>query len=353
MSDAADKVVEASPDKKARAKKKGDVESSQELVTAAALLGLLLGLFASVPFAQSLASELKILLLRPEGAGAAVLFEGLGWRFIRAGLFFVLPLAVFPAAATLIALAVQDAIVFAPQRIAPKLDKVSPIKGAGKKFGPQALLEFVKSMVKVVALSSVGVTALVFEAGRISRAFAAPPIALPQLLLRELLVMLAIGVAITGAAALIDLPLVRAQREKRLKMSRQEAADEQKEQEGDAGLKAQRRKRAEAIALHQMMQEIKTADVVMTNPTHYAVALKWDRTGGELPRCVAKGVDEIALRLRSAAFDAGVPIKEDPPAARALYASVEMGDPVKPEHFQAVAAAIRFADRMRALRRKG
>jgi flagellar biosynthetic protein FlhB len=351
MSDAADKVVEASPDKKKRAKGKGDTESSQELVTAAALLGLLLGLFASVPFATNVAAELKILLMRPESVASAVLFEGMGARFIRAGMFFVLPLAVFPAAATLIALAVQDSIVFAPQRIQPKLDKISPIKGAGKKFGPQALLEFVKSMVKVLLLSAAGTAVIIFEAGRLGRAFAAPPAALPQLLLRELLTILAIGVAISTAVALVDLPLVRAQREKRLKMSRQEAADEQKEQEGDAGLKAQRRKRAEAIALHQMMAEVKKADVVMTNPTHYAVALKWDRSGGELPRCVAKGTDEIALRLRAAAFDAGVPIKEDPPATRALHAGVEIGDPVKPEHFAAVAAAIRFADRMRTLRR--
>jgi len=102
-----------------------------------------------------------------------------------------------------------------------------------------------------------------------------------------------------------------------------------------------------SIATNKMMHDVPKADVVIVNPTHYAVALQWDRAGGAAPICVAKGVDELAGRIREIAAIAGVPIKSDPPSARAIYASIEVGDEVKREHFAAVAAAIHFADAIR------
>ena len=95
------------------------------------------------------------------------------------------------------------------------------------------------------------------------------------------------------------------------------------------------------------MQEVPRADVVVVNPTHYAVALKWSRKPGEVPICVAKGVDEIAARIRQRAMETGVPIHADPPTARALFASTDLGAPIQPDHYRAVAAAIRFAEAMR------
>ena len=162
---------------------------------------------------------------------------------------------------------------------------------------------------------------------------------------------MAITLALSLVFALIDVPFTRARHESRLKMSRQELQDEQKENEGDQNIKAQRRRRAEKIALNSMLKEVKEADVLIVNPTHYAVALKWERNGPHLPRCVAKGTDDVALRLRQAAHTAGVPIREDAPTARSLYRGVGLGEPVCPEHFAVVAAAIRFADRARAARR--
>ena len=97
----------------------------------------------------------------------------------------------------------------------------------------------------------------------------------------------------------------------------------------------------------QMLQDVARADVVLVNPTHYAVALKWQRGDRTAPICLAKGVDDIATRIREKASEAGVPIHRDPPTARAIYASVEIGDPIRPEHFKSVAAAIRFAEAMR------
>ena len=115
-------------------------------------------------------------------------------------------------------------------------------------------------------------------------------------------------------------------------------------------MKAQRRSRAEAIATNRMLLDVPKADVVIVNPTHFAVALKWSRAKGSAPVCVAKGEGEVALRIREVAATAGVPIHADPPTARALHATVEIGREIAPEHYRAVAAAIRFADRMRQRR---
>ncbi len=104
--------------------------------------------------------------------------------------------------------------------------------------------------------------------------------------------------------------------------------------------------------MSQMMKDVPTADVVIVNPTHYAVALKWSKLPGAAPVCVAKGVDEIAAAIRRTAIEAGVPIHSDPPTARALHATIDIGQEIHEEHYRAVAAAIRFAERMR-LRARG
>ena len=128
--------------------------------------------------------------------------------------------------------------------------------------------------------------------------------------------------------------------------------DENKQSDGDPHAKSQRRQRGQEIALNQMLLDVGKADVILVNPTHYAVALKWQRGDRSAPICVAKGVDEIAARIREAAAVAGVPVHSDPPTARAVHASVKVGHPIRPEHYAAVAAAIRFAEAMRKRARK-
>ena len=349
--DAAEKVQEASPQKKQRARQKGDTPVSAEATTAAAFIALLVAIAASAPWAAGFASELRLFFLRPDEASGAVLFGELGGRAIFAALGFVLPMVALPAIASLIAIGVQGGIILAPNKLTPKIDKISPIKGAEKKFGPQGLFEFFRSSMKAVTLAIAGWLYLIFEAERLAQAFGHNAAALPALLLREALIIIAITAGASVVFALIDVPFTRARYESRLKMSRQELQDEHKENEGDQNIKAQRRKRAEQIAMNSMLKDIKTSDVLIVNPTHYAVALKWERGGPSLPQCVAKGTDELALRLRQEAHAAGVPIREDAPTARSLYATVQLGDPIKPEHFAVVAAAIRFAERARATRR--
>jgi flagellar biosynthetic protein FlhB len=133
----------------------------------------------------------------------------------------------------------------------------------------------------------------------------------------------------------------------RNRMSRKEMMDEFKESEGDPHFKAARRQRAQEVATNRMLADVERADVVVVNPTHYAVALRWERGKGGAPICVAKGIDEIARIIRERAAAHGVPIHSDPPCARAIYATVELGQEVRADHYRAVAAAIRFADAMR------
>ena len=156
-------------------------------------------------------------------------------------------------------------------------------------------------------------------------------------------IVLALSLAIGG----LDYGWQRLSHTRRNRMSRQEVLDEHKSTEGDPHMKQQRRQRGMEIAMNQMLADVPKADVVIVNPTHYAVALAWDRAAGGAPVCVAKGVDEIAARIREAAARAGVPLHSDPPTARTLHASVEIGARIHPDHYRAVAAAIRFADTLR------
>ena len=136
------------------------------------------------------------------------------------------------------------------------------------------------------------------------------------------------------------------------RMSHKEIRDEHKEVEGDPHLKQERRARAQQVASRQMVAEVKTADVVIVNPTHYSVALKWSRKPGEAPVCVAKGIDQVALQIREIARENGVPIHSDPPTARALHARLQVGDQIQEDHFRAVAVAIRFAEEIRQKARR-
>lgn len=153
--------------------------------------------------------------------------------------------------------------------------------------------------------------------------------------------------AIAVAIAAVDYLWQRYDHERKLRMSYEEVKRDSKETEGDPYMKQARRRRAEEIATNQMLQDVPKSDVVIVNPEHYAVALTWSRKKGEAPVCVAKGVDAVAAAIRARAAEAGVPIHRDPPTARTLYAAVKIGTEIHPEHYRAVAAAIRFAEDIR------
>jgi flagellar biosynthetic protein FlhB len=305
---AGEKTHEATPRRLEKAREDGDLPRSPDAQTFAAYIGF----------------------------GVAMLLAG-GWAVERLG-GALIPFLDRPH---------ESSIVVAPSRILPKLSRLSPIENARNKYGPKGLVEFAKSAVKLGALGTVLGVAVWGEADRLAQYARIDARLMGHLLAHQFWLIMVGVLLVAGLIAIFDLIWQRLAYLKRLQMTHQELKEEGKQAEGDPYLRARRRERARQIANNQMMLAVPEADVVIVNPTHYAVALKWHRHDGSAPVCLAKGVDEVALAIRTRAEEAGVPVRSDPPTARALHGLIEVGDEVQPDHFQAVAAAIIFADEMR------
>lgn len=346
-----DKTYDATPQKLLEARKKGEVAKSTDLMTAAAYFGLLIALLAmGADSVAQLGTALMVLIDRaPE---LSPLFITGGINAAMGGIFSavtaaILPLFLIPAVCVVLAVFAQRAWVFAPSKLQPKLSRISLIENAKNKFGRNGLFEFAKSFAKLVIYS---VCLALFIQARLPEILASvetsPQIAL-SLMVQLCLGFLSLVVLIATVIGGIDAIWQHFEHLRKNQMSRKEITDETKNSEGDPHLKQERRQRAMEIAQNQMMTEVPKADVIIVNPTHFAVALKWSREKGDAPVCVAKGVGGIAHTIRKAGAAAGVPIHSDPPTARALYANTEIGHQIAPDHYQTVAAAIRFAERMR------
>jgi flagellar biosynthetic protein FlhB len=349
--DSGEKVHDATPERLAEARRQGDVPRSADANAAAAYLGLLFATLAVGAWSvDRAASVLMVFLDQPDRLVGLVLGPGgagLSAAIVGDAMQAIAPFFLAPFAAVLVSLFAQRAIVFSASKLEPKLSKLSPLSNAQQKFGPTGLVEFGKATTKLVAIAVVLVVMLRDDIDKMVGAATADPRVLGALLADELVAVLTAASLIAIAIAGVDLVWQRFDHGRKLRMSLEDIKEEFKRSEGDPHVKAQRRARAEAIATNRMMLDVPKADVVIVNPTHYAVALKWSRAKGSAPVCIAKGEGEVALRIREVAAIAKIPIHSDPPAARALHATVEVGREIAPEHYRAVAAAIRFADRMR------
>ena len=260
---------------------------------------------------------------------------------------FLATVFLVPIGAVIASAIAQQSVTFAPSKLAPKLSKISPISNAKQKYGPSGLFEFLKSFVKLAVFTIC--LALFFHAeiaAIITTPFLEPRISISYL--GELfLSFLAIVIAVSAAVGAVDFLFQYFEHRRKLRMTRKEMTDETKESEGDPFIKQERRQRGRDIAMAQTLQEVETADVVITNPTHYAVALRWSRLPGSAPVCVSKGIDEFARAIRERAAEHSVPVHADPPTARALHATTEIGAEIPQDQYRAVATAIRFAETMR------
>lgn len=350
-----EKVHEPTPRRLEQAREKGNVAKSTDVTAAAAYIGLVVALFAGGIMAlERGAGSLTVFLAHPDRLEGLVLGPGgtrLTGEILGQVVLALAPVFLVPLAAVVAALVAQRAVTFAPDKIKPKLNRLSIVQNAKQKFGPTGLVQFLKAFVKLCAIAAALTLILWGEIGRIVGSVRAAPPAVAGMMMELLMTLLVAATAIAVTIAAIDVAWQQYDHRRKLRMTHQELKDEVKQSEGDPYLKAQRRQRAEAIATNRMLLDVPGADVVIVNPTHYAVALKWSRARGSAPACVAKGVDGVALKIRERAEASGVPIHSDPPSARALHATVEIGQEIRPEHYRAVAAAIRFADRMRATAR--
>jgi flagellar biosynthetic protein FlhB len=228
----------------------------------------------------------------------------------------------------------------------PRVNRISPAAGLKRLFSALALANFVKGLLKLTVMGAV-LTALLWpERNRAEGlTWSDPATILP--LTRDLsLKLLGAVVAMLAIVAAADYLFQYRQWYERQKMTLRELKDEFKESEGDPTIKGKLKQTRQARMRKRMIAAVPKATVVITNPTHYAVALQYER-GMDAPLCVAKGVDELALKIRDIARDHSVPIVENPPLARALHATVEVDDAIAPEHYKAVAEVISFVMRLR------
>ncbi|PIE08348.1 MAG: flagellar biosynthesis protein FlhB [Rhodobacterales bacterium] len=346
-----DKQHEPTQKKLDDARKKGEVPRSADMGTAASYAGFLA---VATVFGAGLLKHLGATLaglLDRAGPLSEEVFSGGGQnvfgRLIVDVSARVVPWILVPALLVLALNIALRSLAVGPGKLKPRLSRINPVSNAKNKFGRSGLFEFAKSFAKLTIYSVIlgvflwSVLPEVLETVALTPALVT--VVLLKLGVRFFSLVLVVAIVIGG----VDYLWQHAEHMRKNRMSRKEIMDEAKSNEGDPQMKQQRRQRGYDIAMNQMLADVPDADVVVVNPEHYAVALKWSRLPGEAPVCVAKGVDEIAARIREAAMEAGVPIHRDPPAARAIHATVGIGEEIRPEHYQAIAAAIRFAEKMR------
>ncbi|MBK5934077.1 flagellar biosynthetic protein FlhB [Rhodovulum imhoffii] len=351
MSETAEKPHEPTPKKLDQARRKGEVARSTDLHTAASYAGLVLVALALGASGFVGFGSIGMVLLDRAPTFAPLLLED-GGRAPAGGLILALggglvPWFLVPAVAVLVSVIAQRAFVVAPDKIKPKASRLNPVQTARQKFGPSGLFEFAKSAAKLVIYS---VLLGVYIFARIDEILATPrlpPAPASSAMMHLAVEFLMVAVVIASAIGAIDFFWQAFDHRRKNRMSHQELKDEIKESEGDPHMKQQRRQKGMDIATNRMLNDVPSANVVIVNPNHYAVALKWSQDMPGAPVCVAKGVDEIAARIRETAASAGVPVHRDVPTARALHATVEIGQEVPPDQYRPVAAAIRFAEDMR------
>lgn len=330
------------------AHRKGDIVKSAELSTAILLGGglLTLALFGAVS-AQRFAADFRIFLESPAdmvidpGTASALL------QHSAYGLFAVVaPALGFMIFASLAGHLVQHRPVFSAARLKPDLSKLSPMKGFKRIFGLDGLLNFVKGIAKIFLVGGACIWAVWPELYRIESALDLSPTGVVTLALALIFKAVLAGLAVIAVIAVLDYVYQSQRFMARHRMSRQELRDEIKQSEGDPQIKARIRQIRLERSRKRMIAAIPEATVVITNPTHYAVALKYESGKMGAPVCVAKGVDHLALTIRMVAEEHDVPVVENPPLARALYATVEVDDEIPAEHYKAVAQVIGYVMRL-------
>ncbi len=352
-----EKPYEPTPRRLQKAREQGDVPLSNDL-TAAGVFGgfLLVGAAFGAATLSGMASTLSALIARSDQLAPEVFATRNGTVFGQVLMALGADMAswlLVPAGIAILVLAAQQAIVFAPSKLAPKLNRISPWDNAKQKFGRSGLFEFAKSTAKLFLISVVLGIFLAVRLPEIMMTLAISPAGGVLVILRLLMSFLVVVILISGCVGVVEFLFKRAEHLRKNRMSHKELMDELKESEGDPHIKQKRRQKAMDIATNKMLQQVPDADVVIVNPEHYAIALKWERGSPRPPICVAKGVDEIAHRIRDIAIEASVPIRRDPPTARAIFATTDLEEEIRVEHYRPVAAAIRFADAVRKRAKSG
>ncbi|MEJ8475430.1 flagellar biosynthesis protein FlhB [Roseibium algae] len=347
-SDDSEKTEDPTQKRLKEAHDKGDVPKSQEVSTWFTLAGATLMIAV---FAPTVASSLTTLMkgyiqhsyqMPVDGYALRALWRDTGESLAVIVGLPLLVLVVMAVAGNM----VQHQLLFTTETIKPKLSKVSPASGFKRMFSGESLVNFAKGLIKMGIVGSIMVAVLLPHADEAETIIFADVVLILEetkvLVLEVLIAILAVMTVVAGA----DFAYQKHKWFEKQKMSLQEVKEEYKQTEGDPHIKGKIRQLRMERGRKRMMAAVPQATVVVTNPTHYAVALKYEEGMGA-PLCVAKGTDTIALRIREMAKGLDIPVIENPPLARALYATVEIDGEVPEEHYKAVAEVIGFVFKMR------
>ncbi len=344
QTDQEDKTEAATPKRLQRARDEGQAPVSREIVTLASLAGVTMAFMLTGPaVSQDLTHRLSVFLSRMD-ATSLLGTEGFHLASIAA-VYAVAPVLLTALVCGVGAVLLQTNFLMSGSGLQPKMQRISPMAGLGRLFSTESLIEGAKSIVKIGVIG--------FAVWQVLRADLPSLMSMPFLGLSALVsslipmllhvILAVLGVQLVVAAA--DLFWVRFSHGRKLRMTRQDIRDETKETEGDPQIKARIRQIRLQRSRRRMLAAVPKATVVVTNPTHYAVALAYDRANSAAPRVVAKGVDSMAARIREMAEANNVPLVVNPPLARALYL-VELDKDIPAEHFQAVAEIIAYVWRL-------
>jgi flagellar biosynthesis protein FlhB len=321
---------------------RGDVVKSQEVNTWFMISAgtLVISTFAGsiggieMPLRNLIANSWMI---RTDGPGLLRLAQSLEYAVFAAIGVPILMLVLAAIAGNML----QHRLVWSAESLTPKFSKLSPMEGAKRIFGKQAAVNFGKGLFKVVALGSVMAALLWPERHRLESMLRLDPASVLGVIISMTLHLMGAVVAMLAVVAIADYFFQYRQWYERQKMSLREMKEEFKQSEGDPHIKGRIRQLRNARMKKRMMAAVPKASVIITNPTHYSVALSYER-GMPAPICVAKGVDLIALKIREIAGEHNIPIVENVPLARALYATVEIDQEIPVEHYHAVAEIIGY-----------
>jgi len=347
--DDSQKTEDPTERKLAQAKEKGQISSSQEVKNWAILMGGSMSLALVFPWMmQNLADYIVIYIDKADQIPVEQSFmaDMLVSALLKGGLY------ISPVFAILMVMAftsnvAQSGFLIATDKIKPELKKISLIAGVKRMFSIRSVVEFVKGIFKLTIMSAVAFAMAMPWFDDVSLM---PDMEVATSLERLFAVSLSImggSMMVMTAVAILDFTYQKFDFKKSMRMSHQDIKDEYKETEGDPQIKARIRKLRAERAQQRMMENVPESDVVVTNPTHFAIALQYKMDDMQAPRLVAKGVDSLALRIREVAEENDVPIVENPPLARALYASVELDQEIPMEHYQAVAEIIGYVMKLK------
>ncbi len=347
--DPGERTEDATAHKLRKARERGQVGKSQDfgavvMMIGAALLLCVLGLLGT-----GLLSGMMRDVLGGAAPGHAVVAEDtnvvLRWAGARVGLILVPTMLVM----FLVALEwqlVQVGWAISPEAVVPKLNRLSPISGFKRIFGLKGVVKLGMDTTKLVLV----VMVVVFVVARWVPALGSLPLmdlrAATVLSLRAIIELAVWMLVALLVIALLDLRYQKWQHKSDNKMTKQEVKEEQKSMDGDPEMKQRRARVAREIAMQRVQSDVPGADVVVTNPTHFSVAIKYDSQNMAAPKVIAKGADFVALKIREVARTHGVPVIERPPLARALFRGVEVGQTISPEHYEAVAEVLAYVYRL-------